>query len=191
MPLEEVRIAQNTRTCMKCGNYRHWYRDHNPDRSLPHNIPSSDHLYVGLERKKQVPNHTISFNTASVPQNSKATPSCLTTDESIGPMVDNGAPYSAIGCLELCLLGDENIPDWDGTLDALPPAFVNKRKWQYGVEMHTSESRQILGSKTLTAKLDCATINIRHLVFERSSQLVIGRNVTSKGSLLQMNDNCL
>lgn len=121
----------------------------------------------------------------------KSIPSSRTSEKLIGPTVDNGAPYSAIGYFELCLLASDIIPDWDGTLDAPPSSFVNKRKWQYGVGMHSSESRHILGAITLTAKFDCATIKICHLVSGGSSQLVIGRNVTSRGNILHMNNNCL
>lgn len=95
----------------------------------------------------------------------------------VGPLVDDGAEYSAIGSIELQIL--LNI-DSDVGLEPPPDTLNGHSHWQYGQGEHRSARRPILGSIVLPLKEDNRRIiNIRHVVVQGSSQCIIGRNFTS------------
>ena len=89
----------------------------------------------------------------------------------IGPLLDDGAPYSGLGLVELKILSPYLHTNWSGKLDPLPRAIADRTHWKYGSGSHSSDSRRMLGSIIISARLNGRTmINIRHIVIEGSSQ---------------------
>lgn len=112
--------------------------------------------------------------------------------QDIGPLVDDGAPYSAIGLTELHILKDQLLSNFTGKLDTIPTSLNVRTFWQYGCGNHASAKRRILGSILLTALSDdCSPIHIRHLVLEGSSQWLIGRNITGKSNIMHIGTNAI
>lgn len=74
-------------------------------------------------------------------------------NETIGPIVDSDAPYSAIGWTGLCVLRSsigEPIPPY---LDPLSNYIRHWKWWQYGAGSHASGKHRILGS----IQIECAS----------------------------------
>ena len=69
----------------------------------------------------------------------------------LGPLLDDGAPYSGIGQVELSLLADHIGLSPNSKIDAIPQALGSHTHWQYGSGEHASSARRILGSIVLTA----------------------------------------
>lgn len=127
---------------------------------------------------------TVHFQMANVNEFSKC--------DAPGPLVDDAAPYSALGIVELRSLSREILPDWNGKLDAIPETLHDCVFWQYGSGIHASSKRRILGSVVLSARTDLGTsIEIRHLVLEGSTSWVIGRNVTKLCNIVHHGSNSL
>ena len=115
-----------------------------------------------------------------------------TISESIGPLVDDGAPYSGLGVEAFHRIQPLVFPDWNGRFDALPHSVASRPYWQYGTREHSSETRAIISSVTLTARShDGNSIEIRHLVIAGSSQWVFGRRVTKYCNILHIRENAL
>lgn len=65
----------------------------------------------------------------------------------LGPMIDNGAPCSLIGQVEMLDLSSLIISKTEfSDLEPMPEAFGNRTLRQYGVGAHTSDERPIIGS---------------------------------------------
>ena len=80
--------------------------------------------------------------------------------------------------------------NWIGKLDPLPQAIADRTHWKYGSGSHLSDSRRMLGSIMISAKLNDGTmINIRHIVIEGSSQWLIGKNATNKCDIIHSSGN--
>lgn len=97
----------------------------------------------------------------------------------IGPLLNDGAPYSPIGIVELKLLLDEmNLPFPD-VLDLKLAVLQDFTKLQYGNADHSSQARNIIGLIVLTMHSDRGCpVDITHIVLEGSSQWIVGKNVT-------------
>lgn len=190
--------------CDKCGKYGHWKRNHNPDGSLPAHVKSFDSPQEGKTRDhrdqssstsnndsndgEKNKRKTISFSMATLRGSSASLP----TTGQLGPLVDDGAPYAAIGQVELNLLTEHAGIQTNCKLDKIPKSLKGHTHWQYGTGKHASPARRILGSTVLTATSDSGnSINITHLVLEGSSQWVIGRNVTRKANIEHLERNAL
>lgn len=186
--------------CDKCGKYGHWKRNHNPDGSLPPHVKSFDSPQISqsrndrnqsspsLDQGEKSKKKTLSFSMAKLSGSSASLP----ITGLLGPLVDDGAPYSAIGQVELNLLTEHAGLQTDHKLDKIPKALKGHTHWQYGTGKHASPARRILGSTVLTAISDSSnSINITHLVLEGSSQWVIGRNVTRKANIEHLERNAL
>eukprot|EP00171_Calliarthron_tuberculosum_P002818 IDg2818t1 len=97
----------------------------------------------------------------------------------IGPLLDDGAPYSGIGLAEFTMLQEMILSNWSGEFDPLLDDIKDRPLWQYGTGSHASETRKFLGSILLKCSTKINTdVMIRHLIIEGSSQWVIGRNLT-------------
>lgn len=106
----------------------------------------------------------------------------------IGPLVDDGAEYSAIGCVELKIIFDIDTT----RLDELPSSLHGHTHWQYGQGAHSSPEQKMLGSIVLSVQVDNRTIiNIRHVVIDGPSQWVIGRNVTAVTNIIHIGRNAI
>lgn len=177
--------------CRSCGNYGHWSNDHQSDGTIRNNLPNST---APLEQPAQKPsdnkhtnqnhnnsagrNNTMNIGNANVICGSFINTNDINVEpEAIGPLVHDGAPYSALGLDELSTLRNTNRTSI--TLDPLPHEIRIFQFWKYGIGAHSSSAKRIIGCKFISSKSKLGnTINIRHLVTEGSSQFVIGRNVT-------------
>lgn len=117
--------------------------------------------------------------------------SCETSVE-IGPLLDDGAPYSAIGEVELKLMLEENNMQYPEKLNPKPIALDGYTKLPYGSGSHSSKARDIFGSIVLTvlSERKCP-VHITHLVLSGSSQWIIGRNVTRMCKIDHLERNAL
>lgn len=107
----------------------------------------------------------------------------------VGPLLDDGAPYSGIRSAEFTVLQPVLLPSWNGQLQSLPEELQSRPFWQYGSGGHFSESRRILGSVLLCAKsLNENLFSIRHLIIEGSSQWVAERIVMKLCNIEHIDD---
>ena len=110
----------------------------------------------------------------------------------VGPLLDDGAPYSGIGVNELKLLDSNLSTNFRSGLDPIPSEIKDRPFWKYGTGNHASELRKILGSILISGVTDCGTnFQIRHLVIEGSSKWIVGQNVTAKCDILHIGGNYL
>lgn len=121
------------------------------------------------------------------------TPSKPSTLIQRGPLLDDGAPYSAIGTTELSLICADILPHWKpGVYDPLPDQLLDTPFMQYGTGQHASKPKRLVGSVLVPVLSDQnTTINIRHLVVQGSSQWVIGRNITKHCTIERIDGNYL
>lgn len=174
--------------CNLCGKFDHWKRSHSSDGSLPAHVKAVEkgdrnRAYAPVGKKK-----SVSFNMAKLIGSSAAT----TVSKDLGPLVHDGAPYSAIGLVELKWRGKKLDPALSLTINPIPMTLNGYSHWQYGTGEHASQSRKILGSVVLTAQSDGGRlIDITHLVLQGSSQWVIGRYVTRKANIEHIGRNTL
>ena len=214
MSADELSRAKLTRPCHTCHKLGHWADDHNPDGSLKPGTPcfepnvvqpnpnpaANDNARnaVGNDRNPRDPvagfmaNIVESGDSDPTPDNTVVCASTnLSTPTSIGPLVDDGAPFCAIGNVELMyhhrrLVGDSVI------FGPIPEELNSCTHWQFGLGSHVSPRRRILGSVTLHLMTDSGSlITIRHLVIEGSSQWVLGRNITRTCNILHIGRHAL
>lgn len=169
--------------CRKCKMFGHWKSDHNLDGSLKPGVSSK----AAPASNRQSLQRSVTFNLVTVPSTHS-----ISTREFIGPLCDDGAPYSGLGHSELDMLLSVLLPEWDGVLDPIPDSLASRPFWQYGVGTHSSQAMPIIGSISFNAESDDGiNVSIRHLVIEGSSQWIIGRNVTTHCDIIHSNGNYL
>lgn len=113
----------------------------------------------------------------------------MNTSRNVGPLVDMGAPYSAIIAVELATLRCELLKSWNDMFDPNSQSLPRCEYWQYSSRDHASAPRKIVGTITLPLLSDCGmTVFICHLVFDGSSQWVIGQNVICNGTVRQIDN---
>ena len=135
---------------------------------------------------------SVTFHTANLDSSKDSNDEKL-----IGPLFDETAPYSGIGLHELKLLPPYLNINWNGNIEPLPESVSDRSNLEYGSGNHSSDSRRMLVSVTISACLeDGILISINHIGIEESAQWVIGRNVTakchiihSKGNYLELSNN--
>lgn len=110
----------------------------------------------------------------------------------IGPLVDDGAPFSAICFFELTQWSIVILTSFDGVINPIPEILSGLRQWQNGSGTYASAPRNILCSINLTFRTDGDNeVDICYLVLDGSSQWVIGRNVTSPCDIIHGQYNAL
>lgn len=186
---EEMQSMKNRSKCRRpdCGKYGHWCKDHVADGSLKSGANSSDSPIFGEETVKRVSgrNHLLLIL-------SSLDRLLLVSIIQIGPLLDDGAPYSGIGLVEFKLIQSILLPHWKGRYDYLPSCVQDRPFSQYGTGTNSSKARKILGSVLLSARNDRGTtISIIHLLIEGSSQWIIGRNVPQKRNIIRIGENKL
>lgn len=221
MTREQVYEAKLKSRCKRCNKYGHWYGDHEEDGSLKTNAlcsddpitdtPKQSHECHGSSEHSNNPSNsikprgTVRFNMAQLSSSSKIIASTVglknkpeyysinpNDPHSIGPMLDDGAPYSAIGFDELQSLSKYILPNWNGTLDPIPDSISDRPYWQYGVGAHAIPVRAIIGSIIFNVRTsDGSNIELRHLVLDGSYNWVIGRNITRFSNINHMDENTL
>ena len=180
-------------TCRKCRQKGHWATDLDkcalaPSRSGLATEGNANHPDSGSNPPKQqkAKQKTVTFNMAQV---------CTKDDESSitpGPLVDDAAPYSGMGIVELRALAPYLLPKWNGSFDPLPDLVKDKPFWQYGNGSHSSGRRRMIGSLVSLARTDDgSSIGIRHSIITGSSQWVIGRNVTLQCNIQHIGGDAL
>ena len=102
------------RPCHQCGTYGHWKDSHNSDGSLrpdsqsfntPEEFSSKGSTNYNSGNGNSARRKTVQFNMAVLSGFSTEFNSTFNYDKKpIGPLVDDGAPYSAIGEVELSFL---------------------------------------------------------------------------------------
>lgn len=106
----------------------------------------------------------------------------------MGPLVGNGASYSAIGDVELRILMQKSNSAVNIDLDPTPDSFGAASHWQFGTGAYSSDARLILAiylpfTLRLISK-DGTNHNLRQLVLKGSSQWIIGKNVNNRCDIL-------
>ena len=212
MTRDQVLEMKGKTKCAKCGKYGHWHADHEDNGTLKANARSSDEPITNMTNNFETPakngytpppKQPVRFNMAKLSSSTNIIASTISINDQItkgnnnnismiGPMLDDGAPYSAIGMDELRSIYLTIMPDWDGSLDCIPESIADRPFWQYGVGAHASASRKILGSVMIDVNIpDGYTIQLRHLVLDGSSNWVIGRNITKHSNIIHMHKNIL
>eukprot|EP00171_Calliarthron_tuberculosum_P022021 IDg22021t1 len=172
--------------CNLCSEFGHWSTDHNPDGSLKPGVVSRSKPSQKQANSKKA----ISFNMVNL--SSKESQNVDEKRGCLGPLLDDGAPYSGIGINEFKLIQPFVLPNWSGKLDAIPESVADRPYWQYGTGSHSSELRKIIGSLVLNAISDQGdSVEVRHLVIDGSSQWVIGRNVTRFCDIIHVGENLI
>ena len=209
--LQSIVDKKRNNPCHRCGMYGHWANEHLLDGSLKPGTLSlaepiksdksenaNDETSDANGQKIDDPNATnsgtksITFNDSTLCDETLDHSKSHSPSMHIGPLVDSGAPYSAIGFSELCLLSHHILPHWQAELLPIPDSLDGRTIWQYGSGTHSSPQRRILGSVFLNIRSDDGDdISIRHLVLDGSSQWVIGRNVLRHCNIMQLHDYAL
>lgn len=92
----------------------------------------------------------------------------------LGPLLEDGSPYSALCKAELCCLINLNFKSV--VLDPVPNHVSCYKYWQYGQGQHSSTLRDVISSFKLDFSTDIGThVTIKHLVVNASSQWLIGK----------------
>lgn len=103
-----------------------------------------------------------------------------------------GAPYSAVGIVELRLICELANSKYTPVFRVISESLTGCTYWQYGNGARASQKRCILGHVDFQALTDDNnTIIIRHLILEGSSQWILGKIVTNKFDIIQLNGNAL
>lgn len=172
--------------CHVCGNYGHWKRDHNKDGSLKQGVRNIKSEDIGKQQsnindaqktggasssKKTVTfSNMILLNSAQIKN---------MADMRLGPLVDDGATYSAIGIVELNILHSHIGNVSEVIVNPVPEKLKDFTHLQYGSGNHTSVARKIIGSTVITVYSDNnRPVEITHIVVDGSSQWVVGKNIT-------------
>lgn len=180
----QIQAKKNETQCRRqgCDKYGHWYKDHNPDGSLKPGVKSFDSTPSGAQSEALL--KKVTFNMVNLGEEN------IILYSSIGPLFDDGAPYSGIWLEEFKIVQKLVCPSWNGNFEKLPELVLLRPFWKYGIGSHASKSRRIIGSVLISARSDQGDeINIRHLVIEGSSQWVTGRNVTQKCNIVRIGKN--
>lgn len=105
-------------------------------------------------------------------------------------MIDNCAPYSAIGQGELLELnyfvGEDSYQD---SLEQFPDAFKDHPYCKCDRGGHANDIRPILGSVVINVTNNNTILQVHHLVLALSCQWVFRRNITSRSSIVQLDNS--
>lgn len=190
---DELRKFKLKTKCTKCGNYGHLEVDHLNNGTIRDGLPSI--LPAEKESNNQDNNNNRNNNGSNNENNNSnnngarlnirtfmasygSNSESDSMPVSAGPVVDVGAPHSAIGLTKLRIFQSDDHSTFL-KLDPKPAALRSYKYWQLGIGNHSSDRRPILGSVKLSLISDSGNeIQICHLVVQGSSQWVLGRNLT-------------
>lgn len=146
--------------CHECKKYGHWENDQNSDGSLKTGAKvfyTAEDLTASLSPDSKATGnssvyqrkYTVTFNMATLIGSSVANhhysasrPPKLIAH---GPLVDDGAPYSALGIVELKMIREQLKMFSNLNLDEIPESLNGYMHWQYGDGSHAISSRLIMG----------------------------------------------
>lgn len=83
---------------------------------------------------------------ASIARTSRSFP-----DDPLDPLVESDAPHSSTEMDELRALATSILPTWSGCLLPLSATGADRPFWQFGLDGHTNDVLEIIGSITLNA----------------------------------------
>lgn len=88
----------------------------------------------------------------------------------LGPMIDDGAPCSAIGKTELLIQARGSATSSNDLICPLPESMSHMKFSQFGSGAHASAAKPIIGSSSIQFCTDYGnTISVRHIVVDGSS----------------------
>lgn len=150
MTRDQIKQANNLDSCNRCVKFGHWLSDHLQNRSLPDGVMSSltpikdddksnnGGANDGQSKQDSNANNTIGFKNGSTAHH-------INNDKvnalKIGPLVDSGAPYSAVGAVELALPSCYALPNRNRPLDDVPKTLSDYHYWKYGTGNDASAQR--------------------------------------------------
>lgn len=106
------------------------------------------------------------------------------TSQELGPLLGDGTHHCEIAIVERDILVDHFGHPSSRRLNVTPESLKGHTHWQHGIGKHTGPDRRILGYNVLTAtSYNGNHVRITHRVLDGSSQMFIGRNVTSRGNI--------
>ena len=154
-PRQIAELKKNSR-CKTCGALGHWHSDLYPNGKLKLWVKTSKSSTTTVPKGHRTPHSqyaaqkkSLTFNMVNIADNSK-----LSFNRFIGLLLDDVAPYSGLGMHELKILSPHLRTSWNGVLDPLPSAIRNRTHWQYCIGTHSSDSRKMLDSVMICAKLN-------------------------------------
>lgn len=97
-----------------------------------------------------------------------------------------------MGAEQRSILAEDIMPNWNRQLDTLPESVKHRPLWQYRGGNPSSIRKSIIGSVVLSTRCEeGGLVQIRHVIIDGSSPLVIGRNFTRNAGIIDMNGNYL
>lgn len=115
---EQLADFKSRSTCHQCHRRGLWHSNHNPDDSLKPGVKSEPVQTNTSSRRTPATStpdkKTVTFHMAKFPSNSDI------QENPVGPLLEDGAPYSGMGTDEFILLQPMLVLDWDGTLFPIP-----------------------------------------------------------------------
>lgn len=204
---EHLHRMKCNKTCRQCRKFGHWKNDHADDGSLKPGAPCLEQPPTDSDsdgfshtkangspqaNPKKKPNVSLGFTSALCKSllAGNVAQSAISDFRKVGPLVDDAAPYSAIGEMELHIIEKQvlHLP----VLEPKLKIFANHDTWQYGSEDHDSQRKLILGSVEIFVKTyNDDLISICHLVIHGSSGWVVGPNITRLYTIEHIDSNAL
>ena len=171
---EQLADLKSKTRCHTCRKKGHWSSEHNADGSLKPGAVVIEDTPATETPASDTRRRSVTFNMVNMHR-----PDEKLLNNFIGPLLDDGAPYSGMGFDDFKILQSLILPDCNGKLEPLPDSIADRPYWQYGAGKHASAPRKILGSVLLSIMSDGDhAVYIRHLIISGTSQWVVGRNVT-------------
>lgn len=166
--------------CSTCGKYAHWRNQYLLYGSLPPGIKSVDGANTGSKVKLNDSKSTLKFIVAQVSEMNWQY-SGVSNDTHSGPLVDDGAPYSAIGLAELQVLLSHVGINLQDSLQSTLTELDGYTHWRHGPGKHSGTRRRIIEYSFITLLPDTGRIiYVCYVFLERSSQWALGKYIASK-----------
>jgi len=148
---DKIAKAKASSKCSLCGKFGHWYADHDENGQLKPGHASNETPIANHDTPESTKKPTVTFNTSSLVSASSPSVnpsasalSVSSTNDDIGPLLDCGAPYSAIGIVELQSLAPSMINQVSFSLEVLPPLIADRPFLQYGIGSHAQNHENYL-----------------------------------------------
>lgn len=185
---EQLRNYKLICACNLCGKIERFDSDRDENKIIKDGLPSNDgqpvHYGNNNGKNNSDGNNSSFMNFMAKICNNESCSSLVVSNigcsssNSLGPILDSGAPFSAIGVTELIVLRKSIGVSPLNSYDPIPRQLASYKYWKYGVGSQSSSKRLIMVYVVLNCRSDLkCQISIRHLVIQGSSQWLIGRNM--------------
>ena len=111
---EELAELKKRTKCDACGKTGHWKGDSDCDK-ISDSSQAPKNTTFGKKKTG-----TVSFHMANLKPFSASS-----VEDQLGPLVDDGAPYSSMGIYEFRELQRVTMPTFNGAFDPLPPSVAD------------------------------------------------------------------